>query len=95
MTDQYQETGFLAGWNTDNINAAVPVSPISGNGNNPTGNPIYFNTDQDYNWATIRFRHHGNSQANALMVDGHVENYTYNPKSQTTDLLKKNINVNP
>lgn len=93
LTDQYQETGIT--FNTANINAGQPISMISGNGINPTGNPVYFNTDTDDNWATIRFRHNRNTQANALMADGHVETYTYNPNTRTTDMLRKNINVNP
>ncbi|HEX4055798.1 MAG TPA: type II secretion system protein [Tepidisphaeraceae bacterium] len=91
LTDQYQQTGL----NTANINSGQSISMISGNGINPTGNPIYFNTDTENNWATIRFRHNRNTQANALMADGHVETYTYNPKTQSTDMLRKNIDVNP
>jgi len=43
----------------------------------------------------IRFRHLGNTTANALMVDGHVETYTYNSNTGVTSLLFKNIMVNP
>lgn len=92
LTDSYQ-AGFT--FNTANINSGQSISLISGNGINPSGNPIYFNTDTPNNWATIRFRHNRNTQANALMADGHVETYTYNSKAQTTDMLRKNINVNP
>jgi prepilin-type N-terminal cleavage/methylation domain-containing protein/prepilin-type processing-associated H-X9-DG protein len=42
----------------------------------------------------IRFRHLQDSTANALMIDGHVETFSYNPKSHTTSLLNKNIFVN-
>jgi prepilin-type processing-associated H-X9-DG protein/prepilin-type N-terminal cleavage/methylation domain-containing protein len=91
MTDNYQQAN---GYNTGNINSAQPISMISGNGNNQTGDPKYFNTDADQNWATIRFRHNGNTQANCLMADGHVEVFTYNPRTQTTDFLRKNIDVN-
>jgi prepilin-type processing-associated H-X9-DG protein len=43
----------------------------------------------------IRFRHLSNTTANALMLDGHVETYTFNPKDGTTSLLFKNFMVNP
>jgi prepilin-type N-terminal cleavage/methylation domain-containing protein/prepilin-type processing-associated H-X9-DG protein len=42
----------------------------------------------------VRFRHMGNTMANALLVDGHVESFTFNPKNNTTSLLDKNIFVN-
>lgn len=42
----------------------------------------------------IRFRHMGNTVANALMVDGHVESFSFNPKTRVTNLLDKNIFVN-
>jgi prepilin-type processing-associated H-X9-DG protein len=42
----------------------------------------------------IRFRHMGNTAANALMIDGHVESFTFNPRNNTTSLLDKNIFVN-
>jgi len=29
------------------------------------------------------------------MFDGHVQSFTYNPRSMTSDLLEKNINVPP
>jgi prepilin-type N-terminal cleavage/methylation domain-containing protein len=43
----------------------------------------------------IRFRHMGNTQCNALCVDGHVDVFNYNPRTQTTDLTRGRINVNP
>jgi prepilin-type processing-associated H-X9-DG protein/prepilin-type N-terminal cleavage/methylation domain-containing protein len=92
LTDTYQQGGSF---DTDNINSGQSISMISGNGINPTGNPAYFNTDTGNNWATIRFRHNRNTQANALMVDGHVESFNYNNKTQASDMLRKNINVNP
>ncbi|HEX4054903.1 MAG TPA: prepilin-type N-terminal cleavage/methylation domain-containing protein [Tepidisphaeraceae bacterium] len=42
----------------------------------------------------VRFRHMGNTRANALMVDGHVESFTFNPRTNVTSLLDKNIFVN-
>jgi prepilin-type N-terminal cleavage/methylation domain-containing protein/prepilin-type processing-associated H-X9-DG protein len=47
-----------------------------------------------YNCRNIRFRHLGNTTANALMVDGHCESYTYNPNKKTSTLLCKNLFVN-
>ncbi|QDU72037.1 type II secretion system protein [Mucisphaera calidilacus] len=36
------------------------------------------NVDAGYSdWGQIRFRHGGNNTANALMLDGHVENFNY------------------
>jgi prepilin-type N-terminal cleavage/methylation domain-containing protein/prepilin-type processing-associated H-X9-DG protein len=46
------------------------------------------------NGFNIRFRHLGNTVANGLMVDGHVETYTYNAKNGITSLLFQNIMVN-
>lgn len=42
----------------------------------------------------VRFRHLGNTTANALMVDGHVESFAFNSKNLNTSLLCKNIFVN-
>jgi prepilin-type N-terminal cleavage/methylation domain-containing protein/prepilin-type processing-associated H-X9-DG protein len=42
----------------------------------------------------IRFRHMGNTAANALMIDGHVESFSFNPKTNLPSLLDKNIFVN-
>lgn len=59
-----------------------------------TANPGQVNPPPDGS-GNIRFRHNGNTQANCLMVDGHVDTYNYNPHTQTTDLLRSHINVNP
>ena len=60
------------------------------------------NADTTKNWGNPRFRHNGNIGMNALMMDGHVQTFTYSPKTQTTnqnteqtDFLKVNIDVNP
>jgi prepilin-type processing-associated H-X9-DG protein len=55
----------------------------------------YTNTDGDNNKANFRFRHTGDTQCNALMLDGHVQTFTYSKSSKTSDLLRKNINVTP
>ena len=58
------------------------------------------NTDDPNNGATIRFRHQRDTQANVLMVDGHVQTFTYNkqkaPSDKTvTDFKRRNLYVNP
>ncbi|HEX4053770.1 MAG TPA: DUF1559 domain-containing protein [Tepidisphaeraceae bacterium] len=85
------------------INRGQPIDLIPADSASPTAS--YINTDQpQYSYdvannidggGNIRFRHNTNTQANALMVDGHVEIFNYNPATKTTDLLRKNINVNP
>jgi prepilin-type processing-associated H-X9-DG protein/prepilin-type N-terminal cleavage/methylation domain-containing protein len=53
------------------------------------------NQDVLNNWGNLRFRHNGNTQCNALMLDGHVQTFTLNPKTLVTDLLRGNIDINP
>lgn len=43
----------------------------------------------------IRFRHSGDTVANVLLFDGHVESFKYNRNLGTTDLLRKAVNVSP
>jgi prepilin-type processing-associated H-X9-DG protein/prepilin-type N-terminal cleavage/methylation domain-containing protein len=95
LTDVYNFTPSFGSWNSDQINAGQPVSMDSGNGNNGSNLTSAYNTDTQTNWATIRFRHSSNTAMNALMVDGHVEVYHYNANTFVTDMLRKNINVNP
>jgi prepilin-type N-terminal cleavage/methylation domain-containing protein/prepilin-type processing-associated H-X9-DG protein len=91
LTDQYNLPQ-----DTPQKNSNMPISLISGNGNNGATPPNpYFNTDTQQNLGTIRFRHSGNTQANALMADGHVQVFNYDPHKQTTDMLEGNVNVNP
>ena len=49
------------------------------------------NTDSAGNPGNIRFRHLNNTKANALMLDGHVQTFTYNKLTKTSDLLKSNV----
>ncbi len=91
LTDQYGST-----LNSQNINSGQPIDPYAGN--EPAA-PVLsdLNADTTDNWGNIRFRHLGNTAANALMVDGHVEAFHFNPHepvSNMTDMLRKNINVN-
>ncbi|CAN5522219.1 hypothetical protein BH09PLA1_BH09PLA1_35070 [soil metagenome] len=58
-----------------------------------SGNVKDINTDGDNNKGNVRFRHAGDTQMNALMLDGHVEAFKYNKQGYTSDLLRKNIFV--
>jgi prepilin-type processing-associated H-X9-DG protein len=87
-----------------NVNQATPVplgdvfaavSDSLAHVNQDDGNPA--GTDPKglpCNARNIRFRHLGNTAANALMVDGHVETYAFNPHNNTSSLLLKNLLVN-
>ena len=73
---------------------SVNMKPIAGSG---TGPP---NSDTTGNIQNIRFRHIKETRANVLMVDGHVESFTYNPKKAVddktvTDFKRRNLYVNP
>jgi prepilin-type processing-associated H-X9-DG protein len=82
---------------TDNYQIAVTPT----NGSQPVDmtpnslNVAFTNMDHDQNQGNIRFRHARDTQANALMLDGHVETFNYNPKTRQTDLLRKNVYVTP
>ncbi|MCS7033911.1 MAG: DUF1559 domain-containing protein [Phycisphaerae bacterium] len=53
------------------------------------------NRDSFANRGNIRFRHLKDSRQNVLMADGHVESFTFNPKTQKSNILYKNVCVNP
>jgi len=93
LTDQYSLSSNTA----PVINQGTPVNLNCGNLNtNGAQMPVAdYNTDTPQNWGQIRFRHSSNNQANALMLDGHVQSFNYNPKSQSTDMLDSNVHVNP
>jgi prepilin-type N-terminal cleavage/methylation domain-containing protein/prepilin-type processing-associated H-X9-DG protein len=57
-------------------------------------NPKYINTDGNNNKGNIRFRHNGDTQANALMLDGHVAVFNFNKTSKTTDMTLGNVCIN-
>jgi prepilin-type N-terminal cleavage/methylation domain-containing protein/prepilin-type processing-associated H-X9-DG protein len=57
-------------------------------------NPKFINIDGNNNKGNIRFRHNGDTQANALMLDGHVAVFNYNKTSQTTDMTLGNVCIN-
>jgi prepilin-type N-terminal cleavage/methylation domain-containing protein/prepilin-type processing-associated H-X9-DG protein len=102
LTDQY---GFSGNSPAPGINAGQPIdmSPAPGVPSSAINTDVELNSDystggtvatQDGS-GNIRFRHNGNTQCNALCVDGHVDVYNYNPRTQTTDLTRGHINVNP
>jgi prepilin-type processing-associated H-X9-DG protein len=69
---------------------SVDMTPVGG------GLP---NVDSAQNFQTIRFRHNRDTVANALMVDGHVQSFTYNKRlpasdKKVTDFLRGNLYVN-
>lgn len=56
------------------------------------------NSDSGGNTGNIRFRHVGDTRANALMMDWHVESFTYNkrkPANAATDMKLRNLCVAP
>jgi prepilin-type N-terminal cleavage/methylation domain-containing protein/prepilin-type processing-associated H-X9-DG protein len=77
-------------------NAAGATAGMSVNMQSTWDTAPFLNTNKDNanNIFNIRFRHMGDTKANALMVDGHVESFSYNAKTHKTDLLNKNIFVN-
>ena len=59
----------------------------------------FVNLDHPMNPRNIRFRHRKNTVANALMVDGHVESFEFNPRKASnnktvTNFKRKNLYVN-
>jgi len=89
MTDNYAGSTIDAGQPVDMTPFKVAGDP----------NRVY-NADVDddigaSNAGNIRFRHMKDTQANFLMIDGHVESFRYKKSDRTTDLLRRNINVNP
>jgi prepilin-type processing-associated H-X9-DG protein len=62
------------------------------------GTPADFNIDSNNNAGNIRFRHMNNTQANCLLVDGHVQAFKLKKTTDlknATDLQRRNIYVNP
>jgi prepilin-type N-terminal cleavage/methylation domain-containing protein/prepilin-type processing-associated H-X9-DG protein len=103
LTDDYSYTGNAGGA----LNAGQPVNLASAN---YTPYSSYVNQDNNWvsgvnpsltggtvtgGSGNIRFRHISDTQCPVLMVDGHVAVFNFNPKTQETDLLRGNINVNP
>jgi prepilin-type N-terminal cleavage/methylation domain-containing protein/prepilin-type processing-associated H-X9-DG protein len=104
LTDQYQMAGNLY-----SPNDAVFMTPC--NSGAPEAAPYPdLNLDTTPNQQNIRFRHLGNTTANALMVDGHVESFKFDRAAylatiagayaapstlQGVTLQRKNLYVNP
>jgi prepilin-type N-terminal cleavage/methylation domain-containing protein/prepilin-type processing-associated H-X9-DG protein len=109
LTDQYGFSGNTGaavigpnGATTTSLNAGQPVNLAAGSNGpwitHPPNLDVQYNnvgTGPPYGAGNIRFRHLNNTESPVLMVDGHVQVFTYNPKTWTTDLLRGNINVNP
>jgi prepilin-type processing-associated H-X9-DG protein len=53
------------------------------------------NKDSFNNRGNIRFRHMRDTKTNVLMLDGHVQSFTFDKSKGTTDLLRKNVCVSP
>jgi prepilin-type N-terminal cleavage/methylation domain-containing protein/prepilin-type processing-associated H-X9-DG protein len=97
MTDNYT----LGVTNGVNVNGNDPIN-LHAQGDPATG-VAYVNTDTQQNQQNVRFVHMNNTKTNALMCDGHVQTFTFNPQmlqpgapnpaSNCTDFLKKNIYV--
>jgi prepilin-type N-terminal cleavage/methylation domain-containing protein/prepilin-type processing-associated H-X9-DG protein len=85
LTDDYSVV-------TTGLNASTPID-LAGEANIFKA-PEDYNKDSPGNLGNIRFRHKKDTQANALMLDGHVTSFTYNPVSRTTDMRQGNICVN-
>lgn len=73
-------------------------SPVSTAKPNTDGVRPTTSTTTAHFW-NIRFRHMKDTVCNALMADGHVDSFTYNPKlppdhPRVTSMLRKNIYVN-
>ena len=82
LTDNYTGVTYTASDPIDMTTSAVF---------NPSAS---VNHDVSSNVSNVRFRHIKNTVANVLMVDGHVQSFHFNPLTNKTDLLHKNINVN-
>ena len=87
MTDDYIKKSA-----TVNASQPVDMTPSSGLAKD-------INQDSDANKGNVRFRHNRNSQANVLMVDGHVQSFHIDMRktatpTQMTDLLRGNVCVN-
>lgn len=75
------------------INGNQPIDMNSGAAGWTEANDL--NKDSPKNAGNVRFRHKGDTQTNALMLDGHVESFTLNKGTKQPNLLRKNIYVNP
>jgi prepilin-type processing-associated H-X9-DG protein len=108
MLDGRYGTAGIGGPNTLQPDDSIDMTPQNApSGAKPAPNTDYVIDSADVlvdsnkgNTLTIRFRHMNNTVANVLMVDGHVEQFTYNPRlppthRKVTDFKRKNIHVNP
>lgn len=84
LTDDYSLDATINGSQSIDLNSGIGGWTLANDLNKDTAN----------NAGNVRFRHKANSQTNCLMLDGHVESFTLKKNGQT-DLLRKNIYVNP
>jgi len=58
-----------------------------------------FNKDTVNNQGNVRYRHMKDTQTNVLMADGHVQSFKLNRQASdpanATDLIRRNVDVNP
>jgi prepilin-type N-terminal cleavage/methylation domain-containing protein/prepilin-type processing-associated H-X9-DG protein len=78
------------------LNGSQPID-LGVNGWSATQVAANLNKDTFENRGNIRFRHMSNTITNTLMLDGHVQTFTFKKGTldtkNCTDLLRKNINV--
>jgi prepilin-type N-terminal cleavage/methylation domain-containing protein/prepilin-type processing-associated H-X9-DG protein len=75
---------------TPTIDGGQPIDMKSGIG---AWTVADLNKDTNNNAGNIRFRHNRETQTNCLMLDGHVQTFTFNKNTQQSDLLRRNIFV--
>jgi prepilin-type processing-associated H-X9-DG protein len=89
LTDQHYQ--YVS---TKRADASIDMTPQNGYPN------VKPNTDLEANTMTIRFRHQKDTKANVLMVDGHVETFTFDAKKppndpNVSDFKRRHVYVNP
>lgn len=90
--------GYMDGATQLNPNGSIEMQP---NNMRSLFTPFsqFVNTDSPSNPNNVRFRHLGDKGLNALMVDGHVESFTFDKKKPLNDpnvttLKRRNVYVN-
>lgn len=83
---------------TPGQNASTPVDMTPWTNGAPNLSAGVVNGDFALNQGNIRFRHGGGTRANALMMDGHVQTFSFDKKKpidNCTDMTLRNICVPP
>lgn len=109
LIDNFQvqdgNTKLFVNWRTPPENASPKINlddSIRMLPKNGTPTPADVNADTIANANNVRFRHVKNTQLNALMADGHVESFVFNPSiartkpsdPKVTTLKKRNVFIN-